>query len=85
MTKYEPWRSLLQTLGADEIVVTFEQLGEVAPLPKAAHMDPNWWSNDAIGRDNDPISSLATSGLRGSGGPPLKVVTFKKIGQQRGR
>lgn len=37
MTKYEPWRSLLQTLGADEIVVTFEQLGEVAPLPKAAH------------------------------------------------
>jgi|GEM_PF-4221901 len=49
MRKCEPWRSLPQTLGADEIVVTFEQLGEVAPLPKAPHMDPSWWSNDAMG------------------------------------
>jgi hypothetical protein len=83
MTKYEPWRSLLNTLDAPEIVVTFEQLDEVVSLPKQAHMDPNWWSN-ATTRDRTMQSEAwRQAGYFAQADLQWKVVTFKKIQQQQ--
>lgn len=79
MKKYEPWRSLLRTLDAPEVVVTFEQLNEVVPLPRTAHMDPNWWSNGLGGDRSVQAEAWHQAGFCAHADLQSKVVTFKKI------
>jgi len=79
MTKYEPWRSLLETLDTPVIVITFEQLDETVPLPKAAHMDPQWWSNGRPGERTVQAEAWHQAGFDVQADLQSKVATFRKI------
>lgn len=79
MTRYEPWRSLLETLGAPEIVIIFEQLDETVPLPKAAHIDPQWWSSGRTGKRTVQAEAWHQAGFEVQADLQGKVATFRKM------
>lgn len=70
MSKYDGWRKFLTTLGTPEVVVTFQQLDKMAPLPKTAQTELEWWANEGPGGDRSPQaqawSDAGYSGFRTS-------------------
>jgi hypothetical protein len=78
MSKYDRWRRLLLTLDADEIDVTFQQLDEIASLPKSAHDDAEWWANKIRGRGPAQAKAWLDAGYHAHPNLKAKTVSFKK-------
>lgn len=83
MSKYESWREFLETIDADEIVVTFQQLDKIAPLPRSAHLESCWWAND-VKLDNGAAQAKAWLGAGYHAHPNMKekCVSFRKVGSR---
>ncbi|TJX77031.1 MAG: hypothetical protein E5W21_03320 [Mesorhizobium sp.] len=72
MPKYDAWHEFLKTMDADEVVVTFAQLNELAPLPQSAR-EPLWWSND-----NAEAGAWLSAGYTASVDTKEETVKFRK-------
>ena len=79
MSKYEPWRRFLATMSADEIVVTFRQLEEMASLPRSAHRDAQWWNDEAGRKRTAQARAWLDAGYFARPDMKAKTVSFRKV------
>lgn len=48
MSKYDPWRDHLSRQHADNVIITFDELDALTPLPGSARTYPEWWANEDV-------------------------------------